>query len=71
MWRQQFARKAIAYGAATTVAGYAGYSYYKQQAGPYARTVYADPLETPTPPGMRPHAFWTPPKRVEMLNDLK
>ncbi|KAJ2451105.1 mitochondrial glycerol-3-phosphate dehydrogenase [Coemansia sp. RSA 2336] len=76
MWRQQFAKRTIKYGAAsaaTALVGYAGYSYLYKQRTPtlYSRTVYADPLQTPTPPGMRPHAFWTPPKREEMINELK
>ncbi|KAJ2843290.1 hypothetical protein IWW36_005612, partial [Coemansia brasiliensis] len=62
MWRQQFAKRTIKYGAATAataLVGYAGYSYLsgqRKQLSVYSRTVYADPLETPTPPGMRPHA---------------
>ncbi|KAJ1965104.1 mitochondrial glycerol-3-phosphate dehydrogenase [Dipsacomyces acuminosporus] len=83
MWRQHTAQQALKYaavGTATAGVGYFGYSYYKQRTGkalnpsslyPRFATNYADPLETPTPPGMRPHAFWTPPKRQEMINDLK
>ncbi|KAJ2081258.1 mitochondrial glycerol-3-phosphate dehydrogenase [Coemansia sp. RSA 988] len=82
MWRQHIVGKALRIGAAGTtaaVAGYAGHSYYlqrQQQAGngrgwAGLNVVYADPLETSTVPGTRPHAFWTPPKRQEMINELK
>ncbi|KAJ1667641.1 mitochondrial glycerol-3-phosphate dehydrogenase [Coemansia sp. RSA 1813] len=83
MWRQHIAKKALRYGVAGTAAAglsCAGYSYYQKRMGkslsiaslyPQSSMHYADPLETPTPPGMRPHAFWTPPKRQEMINDLK
>ncbi|KAJ1793554.1 mitochondrial glycerol-3-phosphate dehydrogenase, partial [Coemansia sp. RSA 2399] len=83
MWRQHIAKKALRYGVAGTAAAcitYGGYAYYQQRTGkppsvaslyPQSSIHYADPLETPTPPGKRPHAFWTPPKRQEMINDLK
>ncbi|KAJ2157588.1 mitochondrial glycerol-3-phosphate dehydrogenase [Coemansia sp. RSA 552] len=75
MWRQQLGGKAFRYGAAGAAAvatGYAGYSYYSQYRTGFRRSVvYADPLETATVPGGRPHAFWTPPKRAEMINELK
>ncbi|KAJ1810426.1 mitochondrial glycerol-3-phosphate dehydrogenase, partial [Coemansia sp. RSA 2599] len=83
MWRQHTARQVVKYGAAGAVAAaatYGGIQYYQQRTGrrmtiasmyPKSSVIYADPLETPTPPGMRPHAFWTPPKRQEMINDLK
>ncbi|KAJ2616512.1 mitochondrial glycerol-3-phosphate dehydrogenase [Coemansia sp. RSA 1365] len=82
MWRQQIVGKALKFGAAGTAAaaaGYAGHSYYlqrQQQAGSgggYSglNVIYADPLETSTQPGVRPHAFWTPPKRQEIINELK
>ncbi|KAJ1867949.1 mitochondrial glycerol-3-phosphate dehydrogenase, partial [Coemansia sp. RSA 486] len=83
MWRQHTAKQMIKYGAAGAAAAaatYSGIQYYQKRTGkqmtlasmyPKSSLIYADPLETPTPPGMRPHAFWTPPKRQEMLNDLK
>ncbi|KAJ2725921.1 mitochondrial glycerol-3-phosphate dehydrogenase [Coemansia sp. Benny D115] len=84
MWRQHIAAKRLlaygASGAATVTAGYLAMQLYEKRTGkplrasnvyPKSLMVYADPLETPTPPGMRPHAFWTPPSRSEMLNDLK
>ncbi|KAJ1944758.1 mitochondrial glycerol-3-phosphate dehydrogenase, partial [Linderina macrospora] len=66
--------------AATAGMAYAGYSFYQRKTGrtptianlyPQSLINYADPLQTPTPPGKRPHAFWTPPKRQDMINDLK
>ncbi|KAJ2783985.1 mitochondrial glycerol-3-phosphate dehydrogenase [Coemansia javaensis] len=75
MWRQQIAGRALKYGAAAAVAGYAGHSVYSQwrrRSGAGAgAVVHADPLEVATAPGGRPHAFWTPPRREEMLNELK
>ncbi|KAJ1722337.1 mitochondrial glycerol-3-phosphate dehydrogenase [Coemansia erecta] len=80
MWRHQTAQKVVKYTAASAAVAAATYGtvqYYqqhkKQRSALFALAtpVYADPLQTPTPPGMRPHAFWTPPSRQEMLNDLK
>ncbi|KAJ2694332.1 mitochondrial glycerol-3-phosphate dehydrogenase [Coemansia sp. RSA 1285] len=73
-------------GTAAAGLAYGGYSYYQNKRngknildssiGGHSSSLlssihYADPLETPTPPGMRPHAFWTPPRRQEMINDLR
>ncbi|KAJ1733452.1 mitochondrial glycerol-3-phosphate dehydrogenase [Coemansia biformis] len=78
MWRQQIAGRAFRFGAAGAAAaagaGYVGYSYYcspRQRGARPSGVVYADPLETSALPKGRPHAFWTPPRREEMLNELK
>ncbi|KAJ2766644.1 mitochondrial glycerol-3-phosphate dehydrogenase, partial [Coemansia nantahalensis] len=72
MWRQQLARRAVRLGAAAAAAAAAGYAghHYLQRRRP-AAVLYADPLETTPLPNGRPHAFWTPPRREEMLNELK
>ncbi|KAJ2508711.1 hypothetical protein GGI11_006019, partial [Coemansia sp. RSA 2049] len=86
MARTAVALRYGAAGTAAAGLAYGGYSYYQNKRngknildgsiGGYSSSLlssihYADPLETPTPPGMRPHAFWTPPRRQEMINDLR
>ncbi|KAJ2065477.1 mitochondrial glycerol-3-phosphate dehydrogenase [Coemansia sp. S146] len=87
MWRQHTAKQILRYGAAgsaTVAVAYGGYSYYRQQkqstnsllrldrAYPQSMAHHADQLETTSMAlGQRPHAFWAPPTRSEMINELK
>ncbi|KAJ1889151.1 hypothetical protein LPJ71_008281, partial [Coemansia sp. S17] len=87
MWRQHTAKQILRYGAAgsaTVAVAYGGYSYYRQQkqstasllrldrAYPQSMAHHADQLETTAMAlGQRPHAFWAPPTRSEMINELK
>lgn len=76
MWRLLSSKPLLKYGAlgtATVATTYYGYHHLQQPLFPKSAVIYADPLSdnAPTPPGRRPHAFWTPPKRQEMLNDLQ
>ncbi|KAJ2002725.1 mitochondrial glycerol-3-phosphate dehydrogenase [Coemansia thaxteri] len=81
MWRQHTAKQLLRFGAAssaTATVAYFGYTQYRKrqtQAGSSMPLVhYADALESSSGAvmlGQRPHAFWAPPTRKEMINELK
>ncbi|KAJ2741257.1 mitochondrial glycerol-3-phosphate dehydrogenase [Coemansia sp. BCRC 34301] len=84
MWRAHTAKQVLRYGAAgsaTVAVAYTGYAYYQRQKPrvnglfPQSLAHFADVVETTASSamalGQRPHAFWAPPTRSEMINELK
>ncbi|KAJ1675883.1 mitochondrial glycerol-3-phosphate dehydrogenase [Spiromyces aspiralis] len=76
--------RALGYLAVAGATAITGYYYYQRRSiqadhrvvsddltSSSSRTLFADPLQPTTQPGERPHAFWTPPSRDQMLSKLR